>query len=1850
MARDPPLPALLLGTVAAGCWLLVLAGGATFSFFVCASLTRWFYVDATEVIQWRNSLVLTGDAVLPEPTTGIAAPLLPAETSFLLIWQWAATLAAALGAAGLWWVWSLPFLPPKTPAADAKPAGFVAGASRLARKAAHRTKRFLQWRVPPRGLWQTLLGPGGLSGLDLILLLFWIGIHIMWMYEMTMRTLNARNASPPPPSPLMTTSQLQPTDVQHCVFKYTAWVGRIDTMLLFFPLPRCNFIGWLLGERLPEMIKYHRWMGHGTMMVYTIHGIGILAMWSAEGILNQELHWSADEPYNPVAGVVSLCGGWLLWVTCIPYIRREMYALFYSCHCLGAVILLLFGFMHRPEMAAWIMPGVILYLLDVTLRTLQQWFNSTAATATLEPGLKTVASVGSIAGPDTPRSAASAVVSAAGGGVLSLSIACDPAITWVGADTVYLNAPAVSWLQWHPFTIASPCTAVGEGGRRLLQIHIKSYDRWTTRLLNRLASDPAPLRLHVSGPYPGPSHSSLPCTGRHILIAGGLGVTPVLGMLRELIAARRAAEASATAGPNGAQAVPGGPHVSFIWASRSAGELGLLPQDIAEEAARSKGGWLDVRLFLTSGVSRRHSLARSFSVSPSVGVQVDCLWPRCPAPPCSSVEAAAASRPLLHPYVTGPLMWACCAVLSFVGAFGGLLAANGYDAALHRTISSRQHFSSVGLLQFVFLGLGAVLPPAALMLAYHCSLRLRHRHKAVAVASHEPDLPPSCPAALAPHAPRGGAKGAAELEAACVAPSACSFSVSASVTMTSAPALVPAPVAPFLRRGRPELDAILAEAAEAAEAVEAVEAAQGPGIEGREGEGDVGGGRIDEGRVVTLLEGAAADAEEEQEVAGFGRVVNVFVAGPAALQPSTLLLRGFAALCWLLVLAGAATFSFFVCTCLTHWFYVDATDFIQWRNSLVLTGDSVLPEPTTGIAAPLLPAETSFMLIYQWAATLAAALGAAGLWWVWSFPAPAPQNPPPAPTGYMATASRLAGKAGRWTLRFLHWRLPPCDTWRNLLGPGGLTVMDALLISLWIGIHIMWMYEMTMRTLDARRAYPPPSANGASTSPGVPLQTVPFVVQWSVFKYTAWVGRIDTMLLFFPLPRCNFIGWLLGERLPEMIKYHRWMGHGTMMVYTIHGIGILAMWSAQGTLSYWMTYSQSRPFNPVMGVVSMCGGWLLWITCIPYVRRGLYACFYVYHMLGVVILLLFGFMHRPEMAAWIMPGVILYLLDVTLRTLQQWFNSTAATAQLEAGLRTHSTVGIAINKKGHPGGASGVLSAAGGGVLSLSIDCAEDLTWKGADIVFVNAPAINWLQWHPFTIASPCLPIAPGNGDGGRRLLQLHIKSYDRWTKRLLTRLAGDPTPLRLHISGPYPGPEHSTLPSTGRHILVAGGLGVTPVLGVLREFMALQRAAEAKDPNSAQPSCRVSFIWASRSAGELSLLPEDVAEAASKHKGSWLDVRLFLTSGISRRHSLAMKLSWNRAMSVRLEALSDGLGRWKPFSVADEATIARPLMHPYVSGPLLWTCCAVLSFVGAFNGYSAALTRTIMPDARHNYVSVGVLQFVFLGLGAVLPPAALMLAYHCSLRLRRTRATAPVLHSSAATSLGRPAPPHPKLHPACSFALTTRGSVALPPTLSALPPTASALHPTGSVVHPVTSSGKLPVLHPTGSVVPPPTSSGQLPALPPTVFALHPPSSSGQLPALNPTASVASPAVLPSTGSALPPPPSPLQPLASVVVPPPPSAAASGKPQVLPPQPGLLPAHVIPLCSRGRPDVGKILDEAMADLAAESPEGGIINVFVAGPAVLVAKTEELCTVRNGAPFSTGRKVYLNYVPLTFEM
>ncbi|GFR51113.1 hypothetical protein Agub_g13375, partial [Astrephomene gubernaculifera] len=95
-----------------------------------------------------------------------------------------------------------------------------------------------------------------------------------------------------------------------------------------------------------------------------------------------------------------------------------------------------------------------------------------------------------------------------------------------------------------------------------------------------------PVKVYVSGPYGSANRKWLKGFDRQVFIAGGVGATPALGMLLELIALRRASSGASAGAGNGSSCCG---RVSFIWVSRSEDELNTLPQEILQEAGRPPG-------------------------------------------------------------------------------------------------------------------------------------------------------------------------------------------------------------------------------------------------------------------------------------------------------------------------------------------------------------------------------------------------------------------------------------------------------------------------------------------------------------------------------------------------------------------------------------------------------------------------------------------------------------------------------------------------------------------------------------------------------------------------------------------------------------------------------------------------------------------------------------------------------------------------------------------------------------------------------------------------------------------------------------------------------------------------------------------------------------------------------------------------------------------------------------------------------------------------------------------------------------------------------------------------------------
>ncbi|KAK9757906.1 hypothetical protein RND81_01G194100 [Saponaria officinalis] len=277
--------------------------------------------------------------------------------------------------------------------------------------------------------------------------------------------------------------------------------GNICLALLFYPVTRGSTILKMFGLTSEACIKYHIWLGHIVMAFFTAHGLGYLLLWAVSGQLSKALKWDKVGVSN-IAGEVSLLGGLILWITTFPKIRRKMFELFFYTHYFY-IIFMLFFFLHvGVSYAFYSLPGFYLFLVDRYLRFLQS-----------RQGVQLL----------------SARVLQCG--TFELNFAKNPSLSYNPTSIVFVNIPALSRLQWHPFTITSSSGL--ESDR--VSVVIKVEGSWTRNAYEVVSTSIVDrLEVSIEGPY-GPSSNNFQRYETLMMISGGSGITPFFSIIRELL-------------------------------------------------------------------------------------------------------------------------------------------------------------------------------------------------------------------------------------------------------------------------------------------------------------------------------------------------------------------------------------------------------------------------------------------------------------------------------------------------------------------------------------------------------------------------------------------------------------------------------------------------------------------------------------------------------------------------------------------------------------------------------------------------------------------------------------------------------------------------------------------------------------------------------------------------------------------------------------------------------------------------------------------------------------------------------------------------------------------------------------------------------------------------------------------------------------------------------------------------------------------------------------------------------------------------------------------------------------------
>jgi len=263
--------------------------------------------------------------------------------------------------------------------------------------------------------------------------------------------------------------------------------------------------------------------------------------------------------------------GWLVLTLALPiaiFYRRTHYRLFQYTH--HAIWFYFFAaLVHAWSHWYYVAGGLALYAFDKLARAVQSSRQARVVSMVTADGIT--------------RLEVEAAVFAGSGGHYA-------------GQYAFVNVPEVSALEWHPFTISSPPHAAqGVAGRAVVTFHIKDMGpgKWTHRLA-QLAQEAAAagcavdVPVSIDGPYGRTGHYYERETV--VLLAGGIGITPMVAVAADLHARAASPEQFGPAG-----------HVRqlhLVWVVRERALVAHFADALAALVAPAAGSGLTVHLHL----------------------------------------------------------------------------------------------------------------------------------------------------------------------------------------------------------------------------------------------------------------------------------------------------------------------------------------------------------------------------------------------------------------------------------------------------------------------------------------------------------------------------------------------------------------------------------------------------------------------------------------------------------------------------------------------------------------------------------------------------------------------------------------------------------------------------------------------------------------------------------------------------------------------------------------------------------------------------------------------------------------------------------------------------------------------------------------------------------------------------------------------------------------------------------------------------------------------------------------------------------------------------------------------------
>ncbi|RIB26641.1 hypothetical protein C2G38_1954706 [Gigaspora rosea] len=322
---------------------------------------------------------------------------------------------------------------------------------------------------------------------------------------------------------------------------------------------------------------------------------------------------------------------------------------------------------------------------------------------------------------------------------------------------------------------------------------------------------------------------------------------------------------------------------------------------------------------------------------------------------------------------------------------------------------------------------------------------------------------------------------------------------------------------------------------------------------------------------------------------------------------------------------------------------------------------------------------------------------------------------------------------------------------------------------------------------------------------------------------------------------------LIGVPFERMIRFHRWVGRTIFYLLTFHASYQITI---VGNISQIFSREVTR-----YGFLAYISIFIIIIMSHTLFRRYFFELFYWSHFF-FIFFFIFGCLHQPQFLVFTIYGFVLYVIDRAIRFIN--------------GFKPVGMVSI---------------EALSGGVTRIVFDFKS--RYEAGQYMFVNFsnlnPPVSLIAWHPVSFSS-----APGIGADDVSHDSIHMKIQGSFTRRLYAQSQEGiyNMPSKMKVDGPYGRPTLD-FSSYRTVVLVAGGIGITPMISILKDLVDRQIS------NKPIVTQSIYFLWTIPDTNSYSWFGNELTETNDKftkrlpENKYLLDIKIFLTKSTTTPSSL---------------------------------------------------------------------------------------------------------------------------------------------------------------------------------------------------------------------------------------------------------------------------------------------------------------------------------------------------------------------------